>query len=547
MLFALKVFMPFLGLIILWQGFSSMRSQRRGGKPLIMLWNNITGKPFPIIYWENSIGRSKNSDIVIKNDPTVSRDHAVLFRREQGWMISDTGSSGGTYLNGDKIEEATTVYLNDVIKVGNTSLTLKKNQNSDGGKMSWFFNSKKALRAIKPTGLLFLITFFHFLMILQPILRERKLVKEVCVAFFCVTVVSWTFYAITRTCFKRKNFELESLAIFLSGIGIILAADDIHQVYIQSASMAIGMVLFCFLISFIKNVDLVSKSRLIIALISVLLFAVNLVFGKEINGAKNWILIGPVSIQLSEIVKVAFILVGSVTLEKLQTTKSLTGFILFSVVCIGSLFLMRDFGTACIFFVAFLVVSFMRSGSIRTIILACSAAAIGAFMILQFKPYVADRFHVWGHVWEFATEDGYQQTNVLISSASGGLFGVGVGLGNLKYIFAGTSDLMFGLLTEEMGLAVSLIVAITIVCLAFYARISSSLSRSTFYSIAACSSAGLLVFQSCLNIFGATDILPMTGVTLPFVSLGGSSMVSVWGLLAFIKASDERTYLRQKT
>ena len=340
---------------------------------------------------------------------------------------------------------------------------------------------------------------------------------------------------------RRKTFELESLAIFLSGIGVILAADDIHQVYIQSASMAIGMVLFCFLIRFIKNVDLVSKSRLIIALISVLLFAVNLVFGKEINGAKNWILIGPVSIQLSEIVKVAFILVGSVTLEKLQTTKSLTGFILFSVVCIGALFLMRDFGTACIFFVAFLVVSFMRSGSIRTVILACSAAAIGAFMILKFKPYVADRFHVWGHVWEFATEDGYQQTNVLISSASGGLFGVGVGLGNLKYIFAGTSDLMFGLLT------VSLIVAITIVCLAFYARISSSLSRSTFYSIAACSSAGLLVFQSCLNIFGATDILPMTGVTLPFVSLGGSSMVSVWGLLAFIKASDERTYLSKKT
>ena len=57
-----------------------------------------------------------------------------------------------------------------------------------------------------------------------------------------------------------------------------------------------------------------------------------------------------------------------------------------------------------------------------------------------------------------------------------------------------------------------------------------------------CAAAGLLLFQTCLNVFGATDVLPLTGVTLPFISLGGSSMMAVWGLLAFIKASDERTY-----
>lgn len=543
MIFALKIFMPFLAFIILWQGFSSMRSQRRGGRPLIMLFNSITGKSIPIIYWENSIGRSRNSDIVIKNDPTVSRDHAVLFRREQGWMISDTGSSGGTYVNGEKIEEATTVYLNDVIKVGSTSLTLKKNQNPMTGKMSWFFNSKKASRAIKPAGLLFLVTFFHFLMTVESILRTKKVNIDLCVTLIGITLISWMFFLVTRIIFKRRTFELESLAIFLSGMGVILIShSDVHQAHIQLIAMGVGMVLFDFLIWFIKDVELVSKFRVLIATIALMLFAVNLVLGKEINGSKNWIIIGPVSIQLSEVIKVAFILVGTGTLERLQTTKNLTSFILFSAMCMGALFLMHDFGTACIFFVTFLIISFMRSGSVRTIILACSAAAIGVFMILHFKPYVADRFSVWGRVWEFADSQGYQQTNVLMDAASGGLFGVGIGLGNLKYIFAGTSDLMFGLITEEMGLAVSIIVAITIVSLAFYARTSSSLSRSTFYSIAACASAGLLVFQSSLNIFGATDILPLTGVTLPFVSLGGSSMVSVWGLLAFIKASDERTY-----
>ena len=78
-----------------------------------------------------------------------------------------------------------------------------------------------------------------------------------------------------------------------------------------------------------------------------------------------------------------------------------------------------------------------------------------------------------------------------------------------------------------------------------YARGVTTRSRSTFYSIAACSAAGLLVFQAALNIFGVTDILPLTGVTLPFVSYGGTSMAACWGLLAFIKAADERTYVHR--
>lgn len=547
LLFAMRVFMPFLAMVILYQGFSSMRNQRRGGHPLIMLWNNITKKAVPVIYWENSIGRGRSSDIVLKNDPTVSRDHAVLFRRAEGWLISDTGSRGGTFLNGEKIEQPETVHVGDVIRIGGTSLTLKKRESVENRKQSWFFNDGKAARTIKPAGLLCLITFFHFLMALGPALRSEKITLDLVLPFIFVTVISWTFLGITKIFINRTTFELESLAIFLSGTGVlIIANDDVRQAYVQIGAMTLGMFVFCLIIWFIEDLNRVSRYRMIIAIASVLLFIVNLAIGKEINGSKNWIIVGPVSIQLSEIIKISFIFVGAATLDHLQTTKNLTGFILFSTLCMGSLFLMRDFGTACIFFVTFLIISFMRSGSIRTLVLACSAAAIGAVMILKFKPYVAERFAVWGHAWEYAQEGGYQQTNVLISAASGGLFGMGVGLGNLKNIFAGTSDLMFGLLVEEMGLASAVIMALFIASFALYARTSSSLSRSTFYSMTACASAGLLVFQSCLNIFGATDILPMTGVTLPFVSLGGSSMVSAWGLLAFIKASDERTYAAKR-
>ena len=133
-------------------------------------------------------------------------------------------------------------------------------------------------------------------------------------------------------------------------------------------------------------------------------------------------------------------------------------------------------------------------------------------------------------------------TRTMTYIASGGLFGVGIGNGYLKNIAASESDLVFGLMSEEMGFIVAVTLAVAIAALVIYARSVTTRSRSTFYSISACCAAGLLVIQMTLNIFGATDILPLTGVTFPFISSGGSSMISCWGLLAFIKAADERTY-----
>ena len=125
------------------------------------------------------------------------------------------------------------------------------------------------------------------------------------------------------------------------------------------------------------------------------------------------------------------------------------------------------------------------------------------------------------HVWEFANEAGYQQTRVLTYTASGGFFGVGVGNGYLKSVFASTSDLVFGMICEELGLILAITVVVAIALLVFYARSDVTRSRSTFYSISACAAAGMMLFQTCLNVFGATDVLPLTGVTLPLSAWEG--------------------------
>lgn len=112
-----------------------------------------------------------------------------------------------------------------------------------------------------------------------------------------------------------------------------------------------------------------------------------------------------------------------------MTKKNLLEYIIFSAVCVGLLALMGDFGTALIFFVTFLLTAFMRSGDLKTIILAVAAAIFGVTFVLKFKPYVADRFRA-GVMWEHTQDNlGYQQARVLTYMASGGLFGVGIGNG----------------------------------------------------------------------------------------------------------------------
>ena len=120
------------------------------------------------------------------------------------------------------------------------------------------------------------------------------------------------------------------------------------------------------------------------------------------------------------------------------------------------------------------------------------------------------------------------------------LIGVGAGKGWLSGLPAADTDIVFGMLCEEWGLVIAVLTVLCIITLAVFAVRACRAGRSSFYTIAACAATSLLVFQTCLNVFGAVDILPFTGVTLPFVSNGGSSMLSAWGMLAFLKATDTR-------
>ncbi len=539
---ALRLLMPFVALAIVIRAFVSLRYNRRSEGALIVLEDEAAQRVYPVRYWETSIGRSRGSDIRLKN-PAVSRDHAVLLRREAGWFISDTGSKAGVTVNNNPAVGRTAVYIGDRINIGGTTLTLHRADDYGDVLQDEVLTrkNKPMKKTVAPSFLLFLVTLFTVMLAAEACINLESFDVAPIAAVYVIFM--WIFFIVTRTALKRVTFELEAIALFLSSIGILLAAShDIRTGWVQLITAICGAIGFCLLIKFIEIPDRVMKWRLIITIGAVAVLGLNLLLGRVTHGAANWIVIGPVSVQPSEFVKIAYIFVGASTLDALLTKKNLTEFIIFTALCIGALFIMSDLGTAIIFFVTFLIIAFMRSGDIKTVILAISAAVFGAMLVLMAKPYIADRFAIWGNVWSDADDKGYQQVRTLIYSASGGLFGTGVGVGGLQNIFASESDLVFGLVCEEMGFIIAILIAVSIAGLVIYACTVTTRSRSSFYSIAACSAAGLLLFQASLNIFGSTDILPLTGVTLPFVSAGGSSMISCWCLLAFIKAADERTY-----
>ena len=409
----------------------------------------------------------------------------------------------------------------------------------------------KKMPKIKPINnfaMLFIISVFQLATGFSAANAGEAFESKVMLAVGLMVVLEWVYLIAFYTAMHRRNFELELIAFFLCGTGLsVIGSISPSACFKQFLFIFAGMIVYIIMVFLLGNLELCMKLRLPVAVLAILLLLVNLLIAKTTHGARNWITIGGengITFQPSEFVKIAFIFVGAATLEKIQMSKNIFAFIGFSIACVGALILIKDFGTALVFFITFLIIAFMTSGDIKTIILAVASAVLGAGIVVKYKSYVTARFSVYRHIWEsdYYNKSGYQQTRTLVGMASGGLLGLGIGNGNTRNVFASTTDLIFGVISEEWGFIFAVLVVLSFVGIAVSALINSIASRSTFYSIAAVAGAGMLLFQTALNIFGITDVLPLTGVTLPFVSQGGSSMICCWAVLAYIKASDVRTY-----
>lgn len=496
------------------------------------------GSVTPLKHWENVIGRASSADIVV-NLNSISRSHGTLVRDAKGhWKYNDLHSKNGSFINGVRVKKALPLRPGDVLTLGGANFSLipvsleEKQENIN--------KRKRKSRPVSPWTSLIALTIFQLLTVIQfKVAYGEDCPSSIPIAIFGLCAVMWIYFILLRS-FRRVAFEMETIAFFLSTLSLAVCAVDTGNIMKQLFCVIAGVALFFLLCWFLRDLNRSKEIRMLILGIAVALMLANLLFGAVSHGAKNWISLGGISVQPSELVKVAFIIAGAATLDELYQKGNLTIFMIFSGFCMGCLAVMRDFGTAAIFFVTFLVIAFLRSGDFSKLILIVGGVALAGMLALTLQPHIKARFAVWGHVWEDPTGGGFQQTRTMSAVASGGLPGVGAGNGWFHNTFAADTDLVFGLLSEEWGLIIAILAVACIVTLGIFAVRSIIAGRSAYYSIAACAATSLFIFQTILNVFGSVDLLPLTGVTFPFVSNGGTSMIVSWGLLAFLKAADTR-------
>lgn len=533
----LRFVFPILAFIVLGRCAKSLLTFKK--EPEVWAWLTLpSGDRLPVNHWENIIGRNKSSDLVL-NYPTISRSHAVLTRYDDGsWSISDVGSKGGVSVGGKKVEICAIRY-GDAINLGGVDCTLVPISEEERAQQA--ASRTQAGREIRPGATLLYLTLFQVLATLQLMLNvDADNVMQVAGAFLVLIAIEWTLFWVMKS-IRRSGYEVETIAFFLTTLGLaVIASSNPLELEKQLICIVMGILLFLAVGWSLRDLERAKKIRYLAAVGGLGLLALNLLIGTEQNGAKNWIYIGKMSFQPSELVKICFIFAGASTMDRLVTKRNLILFIVYSGTVCLALALMNDFGAALIFFVAFLVIAYLRSGDFATLSLICAGTGFAGVMALRFRPYIKKRFASWGHVWENALSGGFQQTRAMMCIASGGLLGLGAGRGWLKYVAAADTDLVFAFVAEEWGLLIALMTVLAVVCLCAFVVRSTGMGRSSFYTIAACASVSILMMQVLLNVFGTVDFLPLTGVTFPFLSNGGSSMIAAWGLLAFIKACDTR-------
>ncbi len=325
---------------------------------------------------------------------------------------------------------------------------------------------------------------------------------------------------------------LLSLANFLCALGILMLYDTnpalaLHQTI--AYGVGLGCMIFC-----IYMVRAIQSWRGIVAVmlpLSLLLLALPLLMGRELNGARSWVALGSISFQPSEIVKLMLVLILSWFMSR---GKNLP-WLLYALLCLGLLMLQKDLGTALIYYGMALMLYWISSGSWFLTLLGLAGGAGTAVLGYQMFAHVRRRVAIWIDPWSDYVNAGYQIVQGLMAIASGGLFGVGLGLGSPTSIPVYSSDFIFAVICEQFGLIFGICVLLIYVALIWRGAGIAMKARRRFHALLAMGSVILLALQTFIIIGGVLKLIPLTGVTMPFVSYGGTSLISSMCLIGFVQ------------
>ncbi len=483
---------------------------------------------------ESIIGSGLLCDVRLKAD-SVQKQHALLQLTDHGFKISPVSQDNKVFVNNYLVEGEAYLESGDKIRIGSTTMQIAVNPAINRAAT---VKADKSARQCRICSTL-LLTLMQLLCCFSYVLHTPEAALKTVGVFGGMMAFQWIYLAIRSF---NTDVGVEITAFFLTTVGFCLSAGvDPNSIVKKAAFFVVGMVLFLLLSLILSHPKAVESLQIPAAVFGFLLLIFNVLFGITLFGSQNWISIGGViSFQPSEFVKVIMIFISACALDKMLQLKSIVSFLGFVFICLLALAYIRDFGTAAVYFVTMLIILCLRMCDIKIVAALSFAAILGCTVIIKLLPYVSARFATYRHAWEYASSGGYQQTRTMVAVASGGLFGLGPANGNLKYIPAADTDLVFGMIAEEFGLIFAICTVLCFVLMVIYAAICIPRTRSVYYAVTGGAATCIFLLQAALNLFGSVDILPLTGVTMPFISNGGSSILSSWMLLAFLKVSGSK-------
>jgi cell division protein FtsW (lipid II flippase) len=369
-------------------------------------------------------------------------------------------------------------------------------------------------------------------------------------------------HVVLRIALPRADPYLLPLAALLAAIGEVeiyrinpdLARD-------QGVWIIVGLIVFTVIVFAFRDIRKLEALKYTCGAAAVILLAATMVLGTEVNGARLWIRIGGYQIQPGEFAKVLLVVfiagylrenrevlerpsrrvlgVGIPAMRHLMPLLAMWGMALLLLVAVN------DFGSSLLYFSILIAMLYIATGRMLYVLGGIAAFILGALAAVQVAPHVQDRIDVWLNPWATPRTTGYQIVQSLYSIADGGIFGTGFGrgfvmVGKQTVIPDAQTDFIFSVIATETGLAGA--AGLLLVYLAFVYRGMkiASMADDGFTKLLAAGLSFAIGFQAFVIVAGVTKLLPLTGITLPFVSYGGSSIVANFGLLALLLCVSER-------
>lgn len=337
----------------------------------------------------------------------------------------------------------------------------------------------------------------------------------------------------------------------LSSIGIIMLYRlDRVLGFKQIVWFGIGIGLFFLSYYLYRRIRIWERFTYLYPALSLLLFTATMLFGRSIKGAKNWIFIGGFSIQSSEFVKILFVFFiaaffkqygkesNELVVVRFKRIKIRPLHILIGITYmhLGFMVIQREWGTALLLFLVYFMLLHVYMDNPLFMLINGVLAAVGGLGGVLFVNHVKIRVDTWLDPWTDIAGKGYQITQSLFAIGSGGFFGTGLGLGRPGFIPEVSTDFIFSAICEEMGILGGASVVLLYFILAYRGFKIALFTTEYFAKILALGLTLIFGFQTFIIIGGVIKLIPLTGITLPFISYGGSSLIVNFIALGVLQA-----------